>query len=85
MMMMMMVAMMMIDDDDDDDDDEDQDYDGDDHHHNDEDIDDFACLIPLPFRIFLEVLKSGLQVIGDADFYQFLFKLLISLADQPGW
>ena len=55
------------------DDDEDQDYDDDHHDHNDEDIDDFACLNPLPLRIFLEVLKSWLQVIGDADFYQFSF------------
>ena len=58
------------DDGDDGDDGEDQDYD---HHHNDEDIDDSSCLNPLPLRIFLEVLKSGLQVIADADFYQFLF------------
>ena len=69
----------------DDDDDEDQDYDQHDQHHNDEDIDDSACLNPFPLRIFLEVLKSGLQVIADADFYQFLFELLICLADQPGW
>ena len=50
-----------------DDDDEDQDYDHRNWHHNDEDIDDSACLNPFPLRIFLEVLKSGLQVIADAD------------------
>ena len=60
-------------DDSDGDDEEDQDYDHHDQHHNEEDIDDSACLYPLLLRIFLEVLKSGLQVTRDADTYQFLF------------
>ena len=55
------------------DDEEDQNYDHHDQHHNEEDIDNSACLYPLLLRIFLEVLRSGLQVIADADFYQFFF------------